>query len=378
MSSNLTREYISILRNRYRRASRREKKIILDEFCATTGLHRKYSIRKLNSQRPLRKRPGREPFYSEETIRHLRRLWVLMDQMCSKKMVAAFPYWLPFYDCPAETKMELLTISPATIDRKLKPYRAPFRRQQRSGTASGRFIKHVIPIKTFQMSVTVPGHVEADTVAHCGGFMAGEFIWSLCFTDVFSGWTEVRSILGKSAIKVVTALKNIEMHLPFPIRAFNSDNGSEFLNAHLLRHYGEGKMTRSRPYRKNDNCYIEQKNFTHVRELFGYERFDRLDLVPLMNDIYTNEHRLLQNFFVPQLKLKHKLRVGSRYKRVYTEPRTPYQILLECESLPAATKDGLKAQFESLNPFYLRRVIEAKMRAFFKALRGVTDEKTGS
>jgi hypothetical protein len=254
MSSNLKKEYISILRNRYRQASKAKEKVMLDEFCATTGVHRKYAIRALNSQRPFRLRPGRKKVYSDEAVRNLRRLWVLMDQMCSKKMVAAFAYWLPFYTCSDETKMELLSMSHATIDRKLRPYRAPFRRQQRSGTASGRFIKHIIPIKPFNQTIAVPGFVEADTVAHCGGFMSGEFIWSLNFTDIFSGWTELRAVYGKSAMKVLVALKDIEIKLPFKVERFNSDNGSEFLNVHLLNYYGEGKMTRSRPYRKNDNC----------------------------------------------------------------------------------------------------------------------------
>lgn len=137
-------------------------------------------------------------------------------------------------------------------------------------------------------------------------------------------------------------------------------------------------MTRSSPYRKNDNCYVEQKNFTHVREIFFYDRFETDGAAFLMNDIYRNEHSLLQNFFVPQVKLKHKIRIGSRYKRVYTPPQTPYQRLMECPMVSDRMKSALREQFESLNPFYLKRVREAKLRAFFKGLKSNTERKVGS
>lgn len=379
MSSNSKREIITITRNRYKRAAKWKKSRILDEFCATLGFNRKYAIYVLNHSRVHRARPGRPKRYSEEAVKHLRRLWILMGQMCSRNMEAALSSWLPFYECSDLVKQELLAMSHATIDRRLKPYRAQTRRKLNTGTMVGRrFIKHIIPIKPFDFKVTEPGHVEVDTVAHCGGFMAGEFVWSINLTDRYSGWTEVRAMLGKSGFKTLKSLQDIERSLPFVIKNINSDNGSEFLNKHLIEHYGPKIMTRSRAYRKNDNCYVEQKNFTHVREIFFYDRFDRPDLPPLMNDIYSNEHSLLQNFFVPQVTLKHKLRVGSRYKRVYTEPKTPYQRLMECPKVSHHMKTVLKEQFERLNPFYLRKVREMKVRTFFKILRSNTERKTGS
>lgn len=380
MSSNSKKEYIAVLRRRYRAASKSRKKVMLDEFCANTGLHRKHAIRLLKANAKARRpQSGRPPVYSGEVITHLRRLWILMDQMCSKNMAAALPQWISHYDCPEPIKKQLLRMSPATIDRKLRPFKAPLRRRWNSGTMVGRrFIKHLIPIKPFNFTVTAPGHLEADTVAHCGGFMAGEFAWSLTVTDVYSGWTEVRAVLGKSGVKVGAALKEIEGALPFDLRVVNVDNGSEFLNQHLVRLYGHDKFTRSRAYRKNDNCYVEQKNFTHVRQLFGYERIERQDLVHLMNGIYSAEHSLLQNFFVPQVKLRHKLRVGSRYKRIYTKPKTPYQILLDSPHVDPGMKAVLNALYLRLNPFELRKRRQAKLKAFLNAFVPSAERKTGS
>jgi hypothetical protein len=298
-----------------------------------------------------------------------------MDQKCSKIMKAALPLWLPDYDCPNEIKTELLFMSHATIDRKLKPFRSEIRRRFRSGTTRGR-IKHIIPIKPLDHNVTGPGFVEADTVAHCGGSLSGEFIWSLTFTDICSGWTENRAIFSKASIGVLNAIKHIEDRIPFSILGFNCDNGSEFLNYPLIEYFspeGEKKrsrhlMSRSREYRKNDNAHVEQKNFTHVRELFGYDRFSDINLIPLMNEIF-DEQRLLNNFFVPQVKLKYKLRIGARYKRVYTPAQTPYQRIVEHPNTTEETKERLAIQVESLNPFELRKKIQMKLKAFYKALK---------
>ena len=302
-----------------------------------------------------------------------------MGQMCSKNMKAALPIWLVHYECEELVKKEILSMSHATIDRRLKPYRASTRRKLNSGTVfSKRHLKHIIPIKPFDYNVSAPGSVEVDTVAHCGGFMAGEFVWSLSLTDRYSGWTEVRAMLGKSALKTLDRLKDIERSLPFEITKINSDNGTEFLNRHLIAYFGPEKMTRSRAYRKNDNCYIEQKNFTHVRELFFYDRIDGPHTPKLMNDIYQNEHSLLQNFFVPQTKFEYKVRVGSRYKRKYSPPKTPYQRLLECPDISEEVKRALKVQFQNLDPFKLRKEREKKLRFFFKGLKPSTEREVAS
>lgn len=381
MSSDLKREYLKITKRRYQKASKREKRWILNEFCQTTGLYRKSAIRLLNRSSELKKRPGRSVVYTQDTVKHLRRLWILMDQMCSKNMKSALPLWLPFYDCPAEVKTQLLAMSPATIDRKLKPVKSEIKRRSHSGTRPG-YLRHVIPIKPLDFNVNGPGFVEADTVAHCGGSLSGEFIWSLTFTDVFSGWTENRAIYSKASYGVLESLKDIEDKIPFSIKAFNCDNGSEFLNHQLIRYFspdGEKKrinqlMTRSREYRKNDNCHVEQKNWTHVRELFGYDRFSDRNLVEIMNSIYKNEHNLLHNFFIPQMKLKTKLRIGARYRRTYTRPETPYQRLIQCPAISEEMKTKLTDTMTSLNPFDLRKDLQKKLRLFYKALTPKTDE----
>lgn len=385
MDSDLKRKYIEVLRVRYQQSSRAEKGAILKELCLTTGYHRKYAIRVLNASRLIAKKPGRKRVYSDEVIGHLKRLWLEMDQICSKKIVAALPLWLPFYNAPESIKEQLLSLSHSTIDRALKTYRTAFRRARRAGTKPGRLLKSIIPIKPFDYNATSPGFVEADTVAHCGGSLRGSFIWSLDFTDVHSGWTECRAIWNKGGPEVLKAIEDIEASLPFVVRAFNSDNGSEFLNHRLIEYfkapnpkvnrYKPADFTRSRANRKNDNCHVEQKNWTHVRQIFGYDRFDDPVLLGLMNDIYKNEHRLLQNCFIPQVKLKSKLRIGAKYKRTYTEPLTPYERLLASESITKETKQKLTELFKTLNPFHLRKEQERKLKLFYKALRQVSDHK---
>jgi hypothetical protein len=384
MSNDLKAEYIAILRGRYQKSSKKEKGRFLTELCENTGLSRKHGIRALNKKAIKKnKSPGRHKKYTEIAIQHLKKMWMLMQQMNSKKMVAALPHWLSFYECGDAVKQELLAMSHATIDRKLKAFRVSLDRRQRSGTRPGS-LRHIIPIKPFDYNINEPGFVEADTVAHCGGSLAGDFIWSLTLTDIYSGWTENRGVWGKGASGVVDAVRSIETVLPFEIKAFNSDNGSEFLNYHLIRYFSpEGEkprlkqlMTRSREYKKNDNAHVEQKNFTHVRELFGYDRFDKSELLDLVNDIYTNDHALLQNFFIPQVKLESKLRVGSRYKRKYTKPVTPYQRIINCPSIAQETKDKLTAYYKTLNPLLIQKSLQNKLNNFFKMLYKKSDKET--
>ncbi len=378
MSQQTKREYLEIIRLRYRAAARGLKTIILDEFCANTKLNRKYAIRLIKSGLKTKKNSGRKAFYSQSAFSHLKRIWLLSEQPCSKRMVGLMRNWLPFYLCPTEVKKQLYLMSPATIDRLLRPFRAIEGRKKRTGTKPGRLLKTIIPIKPFNYNITKPGFVEADTVAHCGGSLLGDFIWSLTFTDTLSGWTENRGVWGKGSLNTLEAIKDIEQAIPFSIEAFNCDNGSEFLNYHLINYFTrdgatpEQKrflMTRSRSYRKNDNCHVEQKNWTSVREIFGYERFDFKELLTAINDIYKNEHRLLINFFMPQMKLKTKLRVGATYKRTYDKPQTPYERLVASGALTKEKHEELEKLFKSLNPFELMKRRESKLKAFFELKR---------
>jgi len=231
-------------------------------------------------------------------------------------------------------------------------------------------LKNKIPIRTANWDIELPGYMEADTVAHCGNSLAGDFVWTLTMTDILTGWTECRATWNKGAKGVMQQIQSIEAAIPFPLRGFDCDNGSEFLNHHLLRYFTDHPntpgFTRSRPYKKNDNAHVEQKNWSQVRQLFGYDRFDNPRLVELMNNLYVNEWSLLQNFFCPTLKLKEKARIGSRYRKTYHAPQTPYERVQASESVSKEEKQRLRDLAVTLNPLELKRRIEHKLKAIFQ------------
>lgn len=371
------KEYLVAIRERYRRAGRAEKGRILAEFCAVCGYNRKYAVRLLNS-RPSRerRRPGPCPKYGAEVRTPLQRIWLAAEQPCSRRLAVIIGLWLPHYEAlygtvPAEVKEKLFAMSHATIDRLLRPVRARFKRRGLSGTRPGTMLKNVIPVKSGGTPDT-PGFIEADSVAHCGASLEGNFAWSLTFTDVCSGWTENRAIWNKGAAGVVEQVKDVEKGLPFPLLGFAVDNGSEFLNHHLWSYFSDRPakvgFTRTRPYHKNDNARVEQKNWTHVRQLLGYERFDRPEVVPLLNDLYAT-WSLYQNHFLPTFKLIEKVRVNAKYRKTYESPRTPYDRLLTSSALGEDTKRGLIALHDSLNPFELKKTVEKNLRRVFNLLR---------
>jgi len=376
------REYLEAIRERYRQASKKVKTIILDEFCATCGYNRKYAIRLLRKKpgkTASKPRPGPPPTYQDpRLIDALKRLWLATDQMCSKRLKVAIPLWLPFFEqefgvLPSEIKTKLLSASPATLDRLLKPFRVRWPKG-RCSTKPGTLLKNQIPIRTSSWDVTQPGFFEADTVAHCGNSMAGDFAYSLTFTDIFSGWTENRSVWGRGSQGVLREIADIENHIVFPILGFDCDNGSEFLNHHLVNYFTDRpkapvSFTRSRPYQKNDNAFVEQKNWTHVRQLLGYDRFDKRELVPLVNDLYKNDWSLFTNFFSPTLKLKEKQRINAKYVKKYEAPQTPFQRLMASDHLSKEAKNRLTEIYNSLNPFTLKRSIESKLKTIFEELR---------
>ena len=371
--------YLTKIRDRYRKASREQKSKILDEFCAVCDYQRKYAIRLLSRQhaaKPPARRVGRKARYNHpELIRIIRRIWLATDQMCGKRLKAALPLWMPHdeaehgpYD--REVSVLLAAISPASLDRLLRGLRADAPSKGMAGTKPGTLLKNKIPIRTSNWDIKLPGYLEADTVAHCGNSLAGDFVWSLTMTDILTGRTECRATWNKGARGVVKQVQAAEAVLPFPLRGFDCDNGSEFLNHHLVRYFTDHPntpgFTRSRPYKKNDNAHVEQKNWSQVRQLFGYDRFDNPILVDLMNDLYANEWNLLQNFFCPTLKLKEKVRIGGRYHKTYHAPKTPYERVLTCESVDEEQKQRLRGLAFSLNPFALKRRIEKKLKAIFQ------------
>lgn len=298
--------------------------------------------------------------------------------MASKRLKAALPLWLPHYeasygDVADDVRHKLLSISAASIDRVLAPVRAAAGKRGLSGTKPGSLLKHQIPLQGEAWDVSLPGFIEADTVAHCGNSLAGDFAWSLTMTDLYSGWTECRATWNKGAEGVMTQIKAIQKALPFPIKGFDCDNGSEFLNWHLLRYFQNHKQpvkfTRSRPYHSNDNAHVEQKNWSCVRSLFGYERFSEPKLVTMMNDLYANEFSLLTNCFCPTMKLTEKKRVGAKVVKKHAAPETPAQRLLNHPALTKRQKERILATQKGLNPFTLRDIIQKKLKALFKLVR---------
>lgn len=382
MPIKLRRVYLDTIRERYKNAPKSIKKIILDEFCQVCGYSRKYAIRILNRQiEPRVNRPGPKPKYGPVVTNHLRTLWLAMNRMCSKKMVVAIPLWLEFYkEADSSLKNQLLQMSASTIDRYLKPFKQPFKKG--ISTTSPSMIKNRIPIKLLDGDVTEPGFVESDTVAHCGDSASGPFNSSLTVTDLYSGWTENRALGAKTAEQVKTQLEKIEEHLPFMLQGFAADSGSEFINeeleGYLKNRLKPVEFVRRRPYKKNDNAHVEQKNWTHVRELFGYQRFDHPDDVAKMNEIYQAYWNPLWNFFNPVMKLKKKTRVGGRIIKEYDEPKTPMQRLLESPHLPSHQKRKLKEKFSLKNPFYLKEQLDKKLKEFFESVDKRNRKLTGS
>lgn len=373
--------YLKQLRLRYKEATRSEKSRILQEFCETSGYHRKHAIRTLNEKiyvkKKVKKRGRKLNYNPDMVLEPLKKIWLQTNQLCGRRLKTALPLWLPHYEkayglLDKEVVSLLHSISSATIDRLLSPLRARYGVSY-GGTKPGSILKKHIPVKTEQWNETQPGFVEADTVAHCGSSMSGEFIWSLTLTDIYSGWTEMRAVWNKGSAGVVEQINDIEKGLPFPLKGFDCDNGSEFLNHHLLRYFASPddsqkhrlQFTRSRPYKKDDNAHVEQKNWTHVRQLLGYYRLDKPSLVPLLNDLYKSEVALLNNFFLPNFKLIEKTRVKSRVIKKHSQPKTPYQRLLESNDVTQEEKEKLTKIYQELNPFLLRKTIENKLKRIF-------------
>jgi hypothetical protein len=383
MSPSAKNEYLATMSQRYHVAgSRAEKTKILDEICATCGFHRKHAIRVLSKAQSRflvsgsRSRRGRKPNYADvEFLRPLKKIWLAANLPCAKRLKAMVPLWLPGYEAlfgalQTEVRQKLLAISASSIDRLLKRARLEHTRHGRSTTKPGTLLRNKIPINTSQWQETRPGFVEADTVAHCGTSMAGEFAFTLDCVDIATGWSEQRAVWAKHDAAVVKQMRSIEKTLPFPLLGFDSDNGSEFINHQLFRHFVDRqkpvKFTRSRAYHKDDNAHVEQKNWTHVRQWLGYERFDNTAVIPLLNDLYTTQWRLYHNFYCPSVKLLSKERIGSKTVKKYDSPKTPYQRVMESEAVSEYAKNGLQKIYDQTNPFILWRGMQTKLKRILK------------
>lgn len=367
-------EYLKAIHPRYQTARRKARRRILDEFVAVTAYHRKYAIRLLNGPAPATPRPRRRQrrvTYPRAVIEALTTIWTAAGYPWSVRLKALLPLWLPRVRrrlrlTPA-VERQLLAISPRQIDRRLAPHRRQLTRRLYGRTKPGTLLKHHIPLRTDRWAVTTPGFSEVDLVSHSGTSADGEHIHSLNLTDIQSTWVETVAVLGKHAAGMQQALETIQRALPFRLRGIDSDNGSEFINAPLYDYCQahEIQFTRGRPYKKDDNAHIEQKNWTHVRKLLGYVRYDSPAALAAINDLYRHELRLFQNLFLPSVKLVRKERVGARLRRRYDAPRTPLDRVRDCPEVNRAMVASLTALRERLDPFALAQAIEGKLERIY-------------
>lgn len=369
-------EYFRAIYERYREAGREAKHVMLNEFCWNTGYHRKYAIRLLNGpppgKQPEQRPRGRRPRYGQPALSILAAIWEAAGYPWSVRLKALLPSWMPWirkrYRISPPIEQQLLGISARQIDRRLKTKKSQRQRRIYGRTKPGSLLKHHIPVKTDSWDVQAPGFTEIDLVSHSGNSGKGEFAHSLNLTDIHSGWTESRALLGRSQVAVQQALDEIAGGLPFRLLGLDSDNGSEFINWHLKSWCEQKKiqLTRGRPYKKDDNAHVEQKNWTHVRKLLGWERYDSRVAVEAINDLYRHELRLWLNLYLPSVKLVKKMRVGSKVRRVYDPAQTPLErVLVGSQSNPAQVAE-LKKLRQSLDPFQLGKVIDHKLAHIYQ------------
>ena len=367
-------DYISTLRSRYAVASRALKHQILDELCATAGYTRKGAIRALNHRpaTPPADRRGRPPLYPTAVHTTLAAVWEAAGYPWSQRLKALLPLWLPWaahrFTCPPDTVRRLQAMSPRTMDRVLHDRRQALQRRLYGRTKPGTLLKHQIPLKTDRWNVTVPGFTEIDLVTHSGPMSEGDCLFSLNLTDIYTTWDETRAILGKTQRAICAALEEIRRALPFPLRGIDSDNGSEFINDQLWRYCHEHgiQFTRGRPYKKDDNAHIEQKNWTHVRKLLGWDRYATPEAREAVNSLYRDELRLMMNLFQPSVKLRRRVRVGSRVRRLYDAPQTPLDRALAADGIDRARIQALQTLRQRLDPFALAEAVDRKLTQIYR------------
>ena len=379
MSQRSKREMIEAIRPRYLKANRAEKHKILDEFIETTGYHRKYAIRVLKHgvKRKGLKKPGRKKIYQGEVVQALEKIWEIYGRICSKRLHPFLPEGVEILErckelhLSPEIKHLLLDMSRATIDRCLKKARFTHPQHGLSTTKPGSLLKQAIPVRTFTpWEDERPGFLEIDLVAHCGSSVEGIYLNTLTATDLATGWTECLALPNKTQAAVSAAIELLRRDLPFPLLGLDSDNGSEFINDTLYRYCLSEQITftRSRPYRKNDQAHVEQKNWSVVRHTVGYDRLETPSELELLHSIYS-DLRLYINFFQPVLKLVGKDRIDGKTIRKYDRAKTPYRRVLNVEDLPFDLKARLSVQYMMLNPVSLRASIDQKVALLWKIVR---------
>ena len=372
----------------YKQATKKQKGRILDTLTELSGYNRSYAARVLrqraryvvvgrgvaqgikvtlveDERTKRKKKRKRTPAYGKDVYAALKKVWVICDGICGKRLAPFLEEIVPVLEkwgelvLDEETRHKLVSISPATIDRMLAPARKGYQLRTRSQTKPGTLLKHQIPVRTFSDWDEVrPGFVEIDLVSHEGGNARGDYAFTLDATDVCTGWTETEAVRNKAEKWVVSGLQKAKARFPFDIIGIDSDNGSEFINNHLYRYCTQNKITftRSRPYRKNDNCFVEQKNYSIVRRAVGYRRYDTPEELEALNELYA-VLRLYTNCFQPSMKLIEKTRIGSKVHKKYDRAKTPYRRVLESVSVPEEAKKDLEQIYVTLNPAELNREV---------------------
>jgi hypothetical protein len=357
MSIKTRQELTESFRREYRTASKSERSKLLDALCKSCQYNRKYAIRMIQGGiTPRKKRgtnkTGRPPEYNDLQIRmFLVDLKRKTNLICGKRLKETIPFWIDHFTSfklRESVRVKLLKTSAATIDRILKKSNFGFEKIGLCTTKPGSILKKQIKINTAQWEENRPGFIECDTVAHCGGSLSGNYVHSVNAVDIATLWIETRAIWNKGKIETVKAIESIENAIPFRLLGFDSDNGSEFINWHLKDYFDKRRknrriiFTRSREYHKNDNAHIEGRNWTHVRQYLGYNRFDNIRIVELLNDLYQSDWSLFFNFFIPSQKCISKTRIGSRIKKIFDKLKTPYQRVIESDKVEDKVKLKLK------------------------------------
>ena len=377
MSMRARMEYLSKQVVRYARRKGKGKSALIDEVVAVTGFTRKHAIKVLSGKVPIAgkrgaRRGGRGAHYGEPEARVLRELWRATNYLCSQRLASALETWLPFCEkrsggIEEKVRANLESISASSIERLLRPWKAKEGRSRRCTTRPGTLSK-LIEIRTGSGDIKEPGHIEADTVAHCGGSMAGDYVYSLTATDIWTGWTEMRAFWNKGREETLLAMKDMEASLPFALRSFDSDNGTEFINYHLYDYFAGRKepvrFTRSRAYQKNDQAHVEQKNWVNVRQLVGYDRLPHIEQARLLNELYRRHCSLFNNLFLPSMKcVGIERRPGRKPRRIYDKATTPLERLARCPEADPAVVARLRALRDSTDPFALAKTIRRKIDA---------------
>lgn len=380
------KELIKATKPRYLKADKKEKGKILDEFCKNTGYHRKYAVQIFQAKCDYHRvaRDGRKPrkkTYDSNVMAAVIKIWELLNYPCGVRLqpnlLVTLEPMIRFGEISvsAEVRAKLETISAKTLDRRLGKEREIRKLDRHRGmTKHGGLLKSSIPIRITNWDTNEVGFMEMDTVAHNGGDPSGEFIYTLDMVEIYSGWSEQYGLMGKGEIGVIRAVNDIRSDLPFNLTGTDSDSGSEFVNWHMVRYCEKNNLlfTRSRPDRKNDNAYVEQKNDTHVRDWLGHGRFDKPEQLVAINNLYRQELRLYNNFFLPVMKIASKEKINnSTCRKRYDQAKTPYQRLMDCPQITAEPKQKLYSLYLTLNPVQLKKVIDEKIQNI-KKLQSLT------